>query len=389
MTDPAFTDFVERHLQADPASLVLQFAGKKTEIDIKAAATQIAALQKIRHKVPDWYRVDARFPTALAAEQCSSQATALYKSRFARGKTVLDLSGGLGIDTFYFAKVAKSVLYVEPQAALAQSAEGNFQLLGAQNITCITSTAEAFLATNTTHFDLIYLDPDRRAASGKRVFGFTDCSPDVLSLLDTLLERCNALLIKASPMLDVSLACKQLAGVRSVEIIGYQDECKELLFYITRDGAAKPEVSAVELDDHGKETMRITKSETGSTPFTNPQAYVYDPPASLLKSGCFQEFAAQYGLSKLHADTHLFTSETAVANVPGRTFALVAVCAAQADTLTEYLPKARKANLRSVNFPVQTDVLKSRLKLKDGGDVYLFAVTLLNNQLAILICKRL
>jgi 16S rRNA G966 N2-methylase RsmD len=389
MASDPFTQFVQLYLKADVADLVLKFAGKKTDIDVKEAAIQIAALQKIQQKVPEWYRLDIRFPSVLATEQCSSQATAVYKSRFAQNKTVLDLSGGLGIDTYYFTKMAKSVTYVEPQRVLVQYAERNFKTLAATNITCVESTAEVFLATNTTHFDLIYLDPDRRTASGKRVFGFHDSSPDVITLLESLLKQGSAVLIKASPMLDISLACKQLQRVAYVEVIGYQDECKELLFYIeAQENTTTPTLAAIEIDHAGAETMRVEKTENTAISFAQPLAFVYDPPASLLKSGCFHEFAAQYGLKKLHPDTHLFTSETLVANVPGRTFALSKTCSVQADEVGAYLPKARKANLRAVNFPDDTETIKRRLKIKDGGDVYLFAVTLIDGSLAVLVCHK-
>jgi THUMP domain-like/Conserved hypothetical protein 95 len=386
----ALTDFINRHIDADPTRLLL--AKHKEPVDIQSAALQIAALQKIKTKVPSWYRPDLRFPALVACEQCSSQATSFAKTHHVLDKRVLDLSGGLGIDSWAFSHAAKEVVYVEPQPHFVRCARYNFDKLGigAERIQCIQSTAEGYLERYSGKFDVIFIDPDRRNATGARVIGFADCSPDVLALLPQLLERTELLLIKASPMLDIALACKQLGYVHEVEVIGWQDECKELLFHLRPTKPEQTMVYAVELNEDGAEAHRIEKvlGQTSVVEYSMPQAFLYDPPATVLKADCLVELANTFGLRKLHANTHLFTSELLVPNVPGRTFALESMTAPRADGVKEYLPEA-KANLRCVNFPDNTATLKKRLKIKDGGDAYLFAARLLDESLKMLICKKI
>ena len=393
MDQAALTQYIEKHLHIDPNQLLLSKSLQQDGVDVKIAALQIACLQRIKTKVPQWYRPDIRFAHLVSVEQCSSEPTAIYKASFVKGKRVLDLSGGLGIDSAFMARDAKSLVYVEPNAALVTQAIKNFSILGLQNITCVKSTAEDFLATYSGTFDLIYLDPDRRNPTGKRVAGFADCSPDIIPLLETLLDRAEHVLIKASPMLDISLACKQLQQVEQIHVVGWQDECKELLFMLGKKckSVADIPIIAVALDSAGMVISMLESSQSAEAnakvEYALPETYLYDPPAIILKSGAVALLAKKYHLKKLHANTHMFTSKIFVQDVPGRSFVLEAVISAQISELKRYLPEG-KANLRARNFPQTTEVLQRKLKVKDGGDVFLFAVTLADESRKILVCKR-
>jgi 16S rRNA G966 N2-methylase RsmD len=388
----SLSSFVAEHLHSDAPSLVLKYARKSLPFDIKEAAIQIEALQRIAHKAPTWYNQNLQFPSVLATEQCSSEATARYKSQYAISKTVLDLSGGLGIDTWGFAQVATHVVYVEPQSHLVACARHNFEQLGIFNTTCFEQSAEVFLSTDTQQFDLIYIDPDRRDQRGKRVFDFKDCSPDILVLLPLLLNKGTAILIKASPMLDITAACHQLGCVARVDVVGWDQECKELLFLLEKQ-AADPCISALEINENGSVVTSISDLLLGKKEneieYTLPSKYLYDPPAVVLKSGCFAAYASAFGLSKLHANTHLFTSEVLRTVSLGRIFEITAVCEVKIEAVSAYLGKDRKANLRCVHFPETTEHLKKHLKIKDGGDLYLFATKILTDQYVVIVCKKL
>jgi 16S rRNA G966 N2-methylase RsmD len=395
MSDIKLTQFVQRHLNDDPLQLVLKQSGKNPDINIKYAATQISALQRMKNKVPNWYRPDLRFSSLLAVEQCSSQATAMFKAQFVDQKTVLDLSGGLGVDAAFMAAQAKELVYVEPNAALFEHAKKNFMTLGLKNITCINATATEALKQLSANFDTIYLDPDRRDGAGKKVFDFSDCSPDLIAIKDQLMTRCKQLLVKASPMLDINRGLKQLETVQNCYVIGWQDECKELIFDIGHNvlhNLKDTPIHAVTVSELGEARMIYTctigEEEETEIAYHLPQIFIYDPPPEILKAGILKNLARYFGLNKIHPNTHLFTSDQYISGVPGRTFVLKAVCHARVDDLKEYLPKA-KANLRARNFPENTEALRKQLRIKDGGDIYLFAVTLADESLRVLVCNRL
>ncbi len=387
--EAALQDFVRTHISAEPAQLLLKYGKSKTTFDLKDAVLRIAALQKLRTKAPSWYLEQLRFPHLLAVEQASSEATARYKSRIIGSGRVLDLSGGLGIDSWAFAQGGATVTYVEKQTMMAGCARSNFMALGVQHrIEVLAQTAEEYLAElPNKRFDWIYVDPDRRQGS-KRVVDFSACSPDVAALLPQLFTLANRVLIKASPMLDIQSGIQQLGQVERVEVVGWQGECKEVLFVCNKDYSySKPKVRAVELDADGEQICAIEQAPDTPLRLSEPLTYLYDPPASVLKAACFAEFGHVFGLFKLHASTHLYTSADLVEVPVGRVLQVVAVCNARREDVLQYLPKAQ-ANLRSVNFPQTTEVLKKQLGLKDGGDHTVFAVTLADHSRKLLICTN-
>jgi hypothetical protein len=385
----ALLGFITAHLQDNPSKLLLKYAKAQTGFDVKDAVLRIAAIQKLTEKAPSWALASLRFSNLQSVEQCSSEATALYKARQLGEAKVLDLSGGLGLDSWAMAKLGAQVTYVEQEPDLANMAKYNFEQLGVGGqIQVCNTTAEQYLRNCKEQFDCIYLDPDRRKG-GRRFIDLSDCSPDITVLLPQLFEHTDLVLLKASPMLDLSAVCLQLQGVERIDVIGWQGECKELLFRLKKGHLVTPIIQAVEIDTDGTTKTALVRTHNDLEPeLSEPLAYLYDPPASVLKAGCFSDYARRFSLKKLHPSTHLFTSELPVEGVPGRRFGVEAVINARREEVHRYLPKAQ-VNLRCVNFPQTTEVLKKQLGLKDGGDQYVFAVTLADETKKLILCKKI
>ncbi|MCC6414070.1 MAG: RsmD family RNA methyltransferase [Saprospiraceae bacterium] len=369
--------FIAEHLNDPHPEDLLLSAARYPGVSVAEAVTQIQALQKLRHKAPAWYNTALRFPPRLSIEQASSGVTAAFKASLIQGKTMADLTGGLGIDVHAFSQHFEKVVYVDQNPQLVTLARHNFAVLGADNVEVWEGEAEAFLEKITRHFDLIYLDPARRDAGGGRVFRLHDCTPDVLNLRTKLLACADKVLVKTAPMLDIALAMRQLEFVQKVWVVSVDDEVKELLFLL-EDKPAFPENIPIETVNLGKTPFHFVFSkkeeQEAAAEMSEPLTCLYEPPATIFKAGAFNTFAQRYGLKKLHTHTHLYTSETLNPEVPGRVFHI--------RTVTKYDKKAvaavvagAQANVAVRNFPDTAEMVRKKLGLKDGGEVYLFAVT--------------
>lgn len=345
----------------------------------------IASRNKIQDKLPTWYQQPAiQYPETISLEQSSSELTAAYKSHLISGKHLLDLTAGFGVDDFYFAKQFETLTSIEQQSELHQLASYNVELLGVQNIHCICSEASAFLETDAKQYDAIYIDPARRAASGRKTVLFDDCTPDVLRLLPILWQKTNTILIKSSPMIDISMSVTQLQHVSEVHIVSVQNECKELLFLLQQNYTGDYVVKAVDLLDMNR-SMSFTSKEEDEAQVTygDPQRYVYEPNAAIGKSGAFKLLSTRFNLNKLHPNTHLYTSSEYLDSFPGRCFDIQHTCKPQLKSLKAILPHLQ-ANLILRNFPGSTQDLQKQLKLKNGGEDYVIACTLQNHQRTLL-----
>lgn len=369
--------FIIKHLNDPHPEHLLLSAARYPDVPVAEAVTQIQALQKLRHKAPVWYNTALRFPPRLSIEQASSGVTAAFKASLVQGKTMADLTGGLGIDTHAFSQSFEKVVYLDQNPQLVALARHNFAVLGAQNVEVLEGEAGSFLEKNTRHFDLLYLDPARRDAGGGRVFRLEDCTPDVLSLRPKLLACADKVLIKTAPMLDIALALRQLELVQKVWVVSVDDEVKELLFLLEKN-AVSPENVPIEAVNLGKIPFHFVfykKEEQGAAAeFSEPLTYLYEPPATIFKAGAFNTFAQRYGLKKLHAHTHLYTSETLNPEAPGRVFHIRAVTKYDKKAVAAVVPGAQ-ANVAVRNFPDTAEMVRKKLGLKDGAEVFVFAVT--------------
>lgn len=385
--------FIKAHEQDNPARLLLSH-GQKEGFPIKEAVAQIEARKIAKNKLPLWYNTRGIIlPPRVSMEQCSSEATARYKASLISGEEMLDLTGGSGADTFFLAQCFKKATYIEHQTHLADLAAHNFKSLGAEHIQCINMLAEEFLQKNKQHYDLIYIDPARRGEAGQKVFLLSDCQPDVARIQDLLLKNAKQIMIKLSPMLDVKLALQSLYMIPfDVHIVAVDNEVKELLLYYPGESTSNSstQMHCINLDKNGN-PLHVFRAgledEQVQVQFGEPDTYLYEPNAAIMKAGLFKTIAEHFDLTKLHPNSHLYSSSDLISGFPGRIFRLIAKSPAQKKALRQVLPEM-KANLTVRNFPADAKSLIKKLGLQEGGSHYLFATTLANNEKCLLIGKK-
>lgn len=383
-------DFIKNNESENPAQLMLN-ASVGQDFPLKEAVAQIAARQKAKQKLPEWYAIEGIvFPPAISMEQCSSELTALFKAQLFSGKTLVDLTGGTGVDSFYFSKHFEKVHFIERQGHLCDLAKHNFQVLGADNIEVHSNDGLDFLADNQSDIDLIYLDPARRDDKKNKVFRLMDCQPDITLIQNALFKKCKQILLKAAPMLDVNAATMKLNGVKKIWVVAVENECKELLILMEKGWLEEPIIEAVNIKSQAETNyFTFTKSEEAASAIglSMPNKYLYEPNAAILKAGGFRSIAIRYDLKKLHPNSHLYTSDSFIEGFPGRSFELTSTEHPYSRKLMELLPEG-KANITARNFPETVAAIRRRTKIKDGGDIYIFATTLLDRKPVFLLCKK-
>lgn len=384
---PETQQFIDEHQHDDVRSLALQ-AKKYPDVDIKMAINQIAGRQAIAYKIPSWYANDAIvYPAHLPLEQCSSEVTANYKSELCRGESLVDLTGGFGVDCAFMSQSFKTAIYVEKQIELCQLAHHNFSALQLPGIKVINGDGVEFLH-QTTPVDCIFIDPARRNEHGGKTVLLADCTPDVSELEELLTTKADTTLIKLSPMLDISLALKELKSTIAVHILSVHNECKELLFVLNKQPQVTIPVHCINFTHAGRQQFSFTKEEesNATVEYTSVlSGYLYEPNASILKAGAYKSIAEAYQLKKLHPNSHLYTSDKLIDDFPGRTFVVEAYSNIKNK---ELLKGIKKANISVRNFPLSTNELRKRLKLNDGGEVYLFATTLSDHSKVLIRCIK-
>lgn len=388
MIDEATRIFIEEHADDDARGLALQ-ASRYPEVDMRVAATQIEGRRVAKNKLPAWAAVQGLiYPVRLSMEQCSSEATAQYKVSLVRGTRLADLTGGFGIDCSYMSEHFSQTTYVERNEELCSIATHNFALLN-KAIEVRQGQCEEVLASLPEQ-DWIFLDPARRDRGGNKVVALSDCEPDVCALESLLLEKSARVMVKCSPMLDISQAISQLRSVTEVHVVAVGNECKELLFILERDkGGGDIVMHTVNLHGGGRQTFDFRLKAEGEAVCSYASQlgqYLYEPNSALMKAGCHRLPAAHYGLAKLHPNTHLYTSDVLVNDFPGRVFKVESYCGFSKKELKGLACK--QANLAVRNFPEHVDTLRKRLKISDGGATYLFATTLYDGSKVLVSCVK-
>ena len=443
----ATIDFIRQHQEEDVRQLA--FLGSKyPDVDMPFALDQIRGRQMARAKLPRWASIDGIiYPPHISMEQCSSEVTAMYKAELAArlvknnqqnarighslGKiNFLDMTGGFGVDFSYIAaRLGVKSMYVERQAHLCAAAKENFERLGLENATVKNGDGVEILQSLEKPLQLIFIDPARRDDAGNKVVSLQDCIPDVTLLQDEMLEKSDFVIIKLSPMLDWHRAVSELKCVREVHIVSTGNECKELLLVLsssfgkkTKSSAEADEDKASETDDetsHLKiycindnqvmsydesdksvvsiasgiecgivELEKCSSEENELSQDSSKPLYLYEPNASLMKAGCFGAISSRYGVKMLEKNSHLFISDKPVHDFPGRAFRIKAVSSFNKKELKRQLSGVTKANIATRNFPLSVTELRKRLKLKDGGDTYIFATTLSDESHVLFICEK-
>ena len=380
--------FVREHAGDDVRRLALQ-ADRFPDVDMPFALDQIAGREMARRKLPLWASVDGIvYPPHLSMEQCSSEVAARYKASLVSGGTFVDLTGGMGVDCSFMAQSFESAVYVEQLGHLCPIAEHNFHLLGRDNISVVNGDGVQYLH-EMQPADVIYLDPARRDTAGRRTYGIADCTPDLTTLADELLRKAPIVLVKLSPMLDVSQTLHSLPSVSDVHIVSVGGECKELLVMMRRNHNGPTSIHCV--NDGHVFTYDHDVAEPPAAVWDgewHDGLRLYEPNPSVMKAGCFNHVAAHYGMQVVSHDSHLFISGNKTESFTGRQFAIDAICTMNKTELRNTLGTLKHANVAVRNFPMRTADLSRRLRLKDGGDTYIFGTTTATGKHILLLCHK-
>lgn len=372
--------------------------------DARMIIQQVEAWQRLRKKVPFWAETRGLiYPVRLSVEQCSGEEAAWYKGKVVmrllpneRGAMV-DLTGGMGVDFSYLAPLFAQATYVERNEALCFAAQHNFPILGLNGAKVVCDEAERFLERMTEKVDLIFLDPARRDTAGRKTVCIADCTPDVCVLASQLLAKANRVLIKLSPMLDIHDAIARMKAVREVHVVAVGGECKELLLVLSSEGnkhqalSVRNAPSPIIYIKEGNEHFHFTFEEEKEAVIAHTSilsTFLFEPGAAVMKAGAFKTTAQRYHIGKLHPASHLYTGEEPVKNFPGRTFRIVEMYGFDKVNLKSLRKRYPKANLSIRNFPSTTDALRKKLKIKEGGNYYIFATTLADETHKLIVCEK-
>ena len=415
-------EFIREYRERDIRQLALQ-ANRFPDVDMPYALDQIQGWQIARRKLPKWAACDGViFPPHLSMEQCSSEPTAQYKlnlamewttlnselstqncrrqqfktqnSKFKTSTRMTDLTGGFGVDFSFTSCAFAAATYVERNEQLCHIVEHNLPLLGLNNATVVCADAVEYLSTVEPQ-TMLFLDPARRDEHGAKTVMLADCTPDVVQLLPQLLEKSRFTMLKLSPMLDWHKAVDDLQGtVREVHIVSVGGECKELLLVLSKVVESELKVYCADLSTASGSSSLFVYTPGSSAPVANStfniqhSTFLHEPNASIMKAGCFDELAAAYGVSPVSRNSHLFLSDEPVDGFPGRSFVVERVTTMNKSELRKALVGIEKANIATRNFPLTVAELRKRLKIKDGGDVYIFATTTAEGEHVLLISRK-
>ena len=400
--------FISQHANDDVRCLALQKA-KYPDVDMNYALDQIAGRQKARHKLPSWATIDGVvYPPHLSMEQCSSEFTANYKAQLVRDLVrsrkdslpidsllLVDLTAGFGVDFTMMAKALsedglssdEKMVCVERQENLCNILRHNLSIMEINQTEVICGDGVGYLH-GLNHACVVFLDPARRDVHGGRTFAISDCTPDVLSIQRELMEKSDFVILKLSPMLDIHATVEALRidNVRSIHVVSVANECKELLVVLSKKQGESPQIHCV------NDAFTFSCPFQDNTPLSvtqqiNEGLYLYEPNASLMKTRCFGLLCQKYGVESIGVNSHLFVSSRLIDDFPGRKFRIIAISSLNKKDLKNHLQGIANANITTRNFPLSVQDLRKRLKLRDGGNTYIFATTIGNTDHRLLICQ--
>ncbi|MGJ8743077.1 class I SAM-dependent methyltransferase [Polaribacter sp.] len=379
--------FIVANLKSDITKLILK-GSPFNDISIQELANQIIAKQKSELKLPNWFTTkNIYYPPKISIEQTSSETTAAYKSNLILGNSIIDITGGFGVDCYYFSKQFKEVIHCEINSELSTIVNHNYQQLKVKNITSFSGDGLEFLKNSNQKFDCIYIDPSRRNDLKGKVFLLKDCEPNVPENIDFLFSKTNQILIKNSPILDITSAINELKFVKEIHIIAVKNEVKELLFLLEKDTLQPIKIKTLNITNNNIETFQFKYQEKGTSIYSEPLTYLYEPNAAILKSGGFHQVSQQLKLFKIQQHAHLYTSVELI-HFPGRTFKIEKVIPYDKKQILKLVPH-KKANITIRNFPKTVAQIRKETKLKNGGNTYLFFTKNNNNNLIVIFCNKL
>lgn len=380
-------DFINANLDKNISQLALK-KNPFPNVQYSTIIEQIAAKQKAKTKLPTWFKSEnIIYPSKISVEQTSSEKTAKYKALIVSGNSLIDLSGGFGIDDYYFAKNFQKVTHCEINEDLSQIVKHNFKQLKVSNIECLAGNSTEILRELNQQFDCIYVDPSRRNDVKGKVFMLKDCEPNVPELLDFYFTYSDKVIIKTAPILDIQAGLNELKFVKNIHIVALENEVKELLWEIEKDFTDEFSIITVNIEKDNIQKSKIKISDDSQSKYSLPQNYLYEPNASLLKSGKFENIGNLFNVNKLHQHSHLFTSKNLV-EFQGRRFKIVNSLPFDKETGKKYLLK-QKMNVATRNFPLKPEDIKKKFKIIDGGTVFAFFTTNIENQKIVLLCEKI
>ncbi len=364
----------------------LAFSGSPFEnVSVQELIQQIEGRKKVEKKLPSWFETrNILFPPKLNLEQTSSETTAKYKASIIAGESIADITGGFGVDSIYFAEKFTKVHHFETNESLSEIAQHNFKVFGKENVKCFVGDGMSTVLKN--KYSTIYADPSRRHESKGKVFFLKDCEPNIPNNISEILEHCDTFLLKTSPMLDISVALNELENVSEIHIVAIENEVKELLWLLNKEANSYPKIKTINFTKSGIEKFDFEWNKSSNANYNLPKKYLYEPNATILKSGAFDLLSENLKVNKLHKNTHLYTSETLI-DFPGRSFLIEKVV-----PYTKYEMRTaitfKKANISTRNFPEFVETLRKKWKIADGGDIYLFFITNLEDKKEMLVCSK-
>jgi 16S rRNA G966 N2-methylase RsmD len=388
LLNPDIQQFINANIDQNISKLALQKNPFPT-VEWIAILNQIEAKTKAKDKLPTWFAAkNSLFPSKVSVEQTSSEKTALYKSTIVSGASLIDLTGGFGVDDYYFSKKVKAVAHCEINPELSELVQHNFEQLGATNISCYPGDSAETLATLNSKWDWIYIDPSRRNDAKGKVFMLKDCLPSVPENLDFYFKHTDSILIKTAPLLDLSAGLSELQQVKTIHIVALENEVKELLWVLNKDYTGPITIKTVNLLKTKTENFDFILNENSKTPnYSLPQKFLYEPNSAIMKSGGFDAIGTHYNLSKLHKHSHLYTN-TDLISFPGRVFEILHSLPYNKAEMKTHLEN-KQANITTRNFTDTVESIRKKWKIKDGGNFYCFFTTDENNHKIVLICTKI
>ena len=359
------------------------------DVDWISILNQIEAKTKSKDKLPTWFSTkNIIYPTKISIEQTSSEKTALYKSTIVSGDSLIDLTGGFGVDDYYFAKKIKAVAHCEINPDLSNLVRHNFEQLDAKNINCYSGDSLATLTSLNKKWDWIYIDPSRRNDAKGKVFMLKDCLPNVPENIDFYFNNSDSILIKTAPLLDLSAGLLELKNVKNIHIVALENEVKELLWELHKEYSGTITIKTINIVKNKTETFDFILNEESELPhYSLPQKYLYEPNSAIMKSGGFNEVSTFFKVNKLHNFSHLYTSEKLI-DFPGRIFEIINTLVYNKTEMKTHLEN-KQANITTRNFPDTVESIRKKWKIKDGGNVFCFFTTDENNRKIVLICTKI
>lgn len=381
-------NYINNNINSNISKLILK-GTSFPNVETSQLIEQIEAKKRSQKKLPTWFSTqNIYYPNKLNIEQTSSETTAKYKANLVSGDNLIDLTGGFGVDCYYFAKQIKQVIHCEINTNLSKIVTHNYKQLNSLNINCYPKNGLDILTEGQKNYSWIYVDPSRRDNIKGKVFLLKDCLPNIPEHLDLLFKKSKNIMIKTSPLLDITSGIKELSNVKQIHCVAVNNEVKELLWILDRDFIGEIEIKTINFTKYNNQEFNFYLSEESSNNSTlsKPLSYLYEPNSAILKAGAFETLASKLNLKKLHKHSHLYTSNQLI-DFPGRSFKIENIEIYNKKTIKKKY-KNEKVNITTRNFPIPVENLRKTFSLKDGGNTYLFFTTDNENNKIIIDTKK-